>query len=368
MRILVLEGTPREMGQLHGALLAGDIRLFTTEFLHRSRKVFGVPYEVIRHHADLVDATCSSSLLEECAGIADAADADYLDVLALNTFPDTDALFHHRVLNCVNFAAVSSGGEAPTIFHARNCDFPHEDRHWQRGLLVVRKPGGHRQATIALGFAGQAGLITGVNAAGLAASEVTSYAPRYAAAGMPLMFALREALECSTTLASAREFLTAQSYMGAFNVLFSSAHEHAAMAFELSAPGIGLVPMRQLALCISGVCQDRRRARGQLVPCADTVRHLRTQALIDALPTEFTPLDLESILRDEWDLWQQRRGNSYRCICNGHTVHSMIAALAHDELWVSLGPPPAPRQPYHRLSLSTLLDLPPGLHTHPACS
>lgn len=361
-RVLVLEGSHEEMGYRHGSLLREEIGTFLEDFLFRSEPVLGLPYSVIRAHAASLSAFIPPELEAEIRALAEGAGQRYLDVLSLNTFADTDALHHQKAVRCVNFVVMPPGSPSGRIYHARNFDFPHEGRHWRHTLLICRRPARHRQATLSLGWVGQAGVVTGLNRSGLMLTEVTSYPRRMRMQGTPGLLALRAALENAGDLEGCIALLKATQYMAGLNVLLSSGASGEAVSCELCADGVEVVLMRDGRLSISGVCQSPRLARGQHVPVSDVVRHLRTKQLLRELSPDFCLADVQEILRDRRDLWLDKQGRSYRCICNNHTIHSVVLDWQRRECWVATGKPPAPLNDYARLGLKEVFALAPGLH------
>jgi len=210
LRVLVLDGTPREQGFTQGYHLAADIMAGGQHYIST--------LPVLRSPAlrDSLLKMGSASFLrppryhEEICGIFDGMKArlgeDGLhlpalgrkitvdDLWALNTSPDW-----HRGL-CSSFSAWGSMTAGGRVLTGRNLDYGGREVIDRMALVIVRRsrePG--RRAWVGLGFAGTIGCYSGMNADGLVLlthdsdSTGRGWPPYY-----PQALALRECIETVT--------------------------------------------------------------------------------------------------------------------------------------------------------------------------
>jgi hypothetical protein len=63
-------------------------------------------------------------------------------------------------------------------------------------------------------------------------------------------------------------------------------------------------------------------------------------------------------LADDYDMARAKRsGKSYNCICNHHTIQSVLFLPAENKLYVAMGSIPAPTGPYVELSAHKLWEM-----------
>ncbi len=191
--VLVLEGTPEEMGAAHGELMKDRVwaikeRLYaagrvasikdgadyfkkTDEAIRRTR-----PYTPQRFY-DEIDALASSAGLEA------------LDVRRLNNFPE---LFH-----CSGIGLRGKATKNGQVLHARVLDYMRDIGLQENSTIIVYKPRG-LYSWISVSYSGFVGTVTAMNEKGLAIGEMGG-AGEGKWDGLPMAFMMRRVMEeCST--------------------------------------------------------------------------------------------------------------------------------------------------------------------------
>ncbi|MDD2601003.1 MAG: C45 family autoproteolytic acyltransferase/hydrolase [Kiritimatiellae bacterium] len=189
-RVLVVEGTPAQMGAAHGRLMAASM----PRVMPQTMALVGAAYTIkkgIWFH-DKIDEIYGlaaphtpARFIDECNAMADAAGIARRDVICGNFFPE---LFH-----CSGVAARNSATVGGQVVHARVLDYM-RDINLQRYALVqvfIPKDG---YAWISLGYAGLVGSVTAMNEHGLAIGEMGG-ASDESWNGMPMTFLMREVAE-----------------------------------------------------------------------------------------------------------------------------------------------------------------------------
>lgn len=189
-RVLVVEGTPEQMGAAHGHLVSNLIECVTP----RTMALVGAAYTIKEGvwFYDKIDEIFRASsphtparFLNECDAMADAAGITRRDAICVNFFPE---LFH-----CSGVAVRNSASLGGVVVHARVLDYM-RDIHLQKYSLVqvfLPKDG---FAWISLGYAGFLGSVTAMNEHGVAIGEMGGRSDQ-SWNGMPMTFLMREIAE-----------------------------------------------------------------------------------------------------------------------------------------------------------------------------
>ncbi len=189
-RVLVVEGTPEQMGAAHGRLLSDLV----PHVAPRTMALVGAAYTIktgvwFHDKIDEIYTTASPHtprrFLDECNAMADAAGITRRDAICLNFFPE---LFH-----CSGVAVCNSASLGGTMVHARVLDYM-RDIHLQKytvAQVFIPKDG---YAWISLGYAGFLGSVTAMNEHGLAIGEMGGKSDE-SWDGMPMTFLMREIAE-----------------------------------------------------------------------------------------------------------------------------------------------------------------------------
>lgn len=200
--ILLVAGTPEEMGAAHGGLLAEKARKLVdrvvfavggAESIRSGRWFFERMAEIGRRAAPHVPPR----FFAECDALARAAGVSARNARAANLFPE---LFH-----CSGVAVRGKVTADGRVLHARVLDYL-RDIHLQEGATVtVFMPRGYN-AWMSLGYAGFIGTVTAMNEKGLAIGEMGGRG-QGDWDGMPMSFLLRDVMERCANVDQAIELI-----------------------------------------------------------------------------------------------------------------------------------------------------------------
>jgi hypothetical protein len=200
--ILLVAGTPEQMGTAHGRLLAEKGRQLVERVVYAvgaadsvrtGQWFFDRMTEIERRAGPFVPPR----FFAECDAMARAAGVSQRDARAANLFPE---LFH-----CSGVAVRGKATADGRVLHARVLDYM-RDIHLQRGATVtVFMPQGHN-AWMSLGYAGFIGTVTAMNEKGLAIGEMGG-GGQGNWDGLPMTFLLREVMERCADVESAVELI-----------------------------------------------------------------------------------------------------------------------------------------------------------------
>ena len=199
-RIVLLAGTPEEMGCEQGTLLRDDIRAAATTVLIVARAADGVKQR--NFFAGTIEkayARCEKFIperyLRETDAMADAAGLPRKDARLVQIFPE---LFH-----CSGFALMGRATAHGELFHGRILDYMTEVGLQKHAVTFICMPEG-RHAFVNVGFAGYLGSVTGMNDQKLAFGEMGGRGEGLWD-GEPMGFLMRQTMEEADTLQQAIE-------------------------------------------------------------------------------------------------------------------------------------------------------------------
>jgi hypothetical protein len=201
-RVLVVEGTPEQMGEAHGRLLSAEIPHVVT----RTMALIGAGLAVKKGEwfYDRVDEIVRRSsphtptrFLRECRAMAAAAGVPERDVMSCNFFTE---LFH-----CSGVAVRGSASVGGRVIHARVLDYMRDINLQKYAVLQVFLPD-EGYPWMSLGYAGFLGTVTAMNAQGLAIGEMGG-GGEGEWDGMPMNVLLRELAEKADSVEAAVKIL-----------------------------------------------------------------------------------------------------------------------------------------------------------------
>ncbi|MBN2449682.1 MAG: peptidase C45 [Lentisphaeria bacterium] len=197
-RILMLSGSPEEMGAAHGRLLAGDVRAVAQGVMY----VVGAGYSASKgdwffdRMAEIEERTrphTPERFLRECDAMSAAAGVTLRDGRTVNFFPE---LFH-----CSGAAVRGTASAGGKVVHARVLDYMRDIRLQKHAVIQLWMPSEH-YAWLSLGYGGFIGTVTCMNEKGLAIGEMGGRGEGNWD-GMPMNFLLRDAMERAATVREA---------------------------------------------------------------------------------------------------------------------------------------------------------------------
>lgn len=205
--VLVLEGTPEEMGE--------DTAVLTKEAL---KKLLPFPKEMVKREnaeatwpllvalARSMEPRFPPDHLKELDALAKKGGADRDLALFGNTYPDIS-----KMAGCSSLIVGKERSATGGPLFGRNLDYPTLGFLHEYSLVTVRRPKG-KHAFASVGFPGMVGCLSGINDAGLALAvhEVHSTkdnSVKLDPKGVPYTLAFRRLLEECTTVAEAEKLL-----------------------------------------------------------------------------------------------------------------------------------------------------------------
>lgn len=227
VRIVYLAGSPEEIGAAHGSLLRE--RMIANEAVLWQAFEQVVPFAPARllvfdigrvKYGD-VHETFPEARVRELAAEARAFEPDpyaskvptFQRLSMLHALYDISLGFEHSpLLGCTSFALGPAKTRDGHVLFARAFDFEAAevfDR--DKAVFVVHEDGKIPFASVA--WPGLVGVVTGMNAEGVAMSAHGGRAREPRATGMPMAFSLREALAAARDADEAAKILSAQEVM-----------------------------------------------------------------------------------------------------------------------------------------------------------
>ncbi|OGV63409.1 MAG: hypothetical protein A3K19_30835 [Lentisphaerae bacterium RIFOXYB12_FULL_65_16] len=200
--ILIVDGTPEQIGTAHGTLLRDGARKLM------ERVVFGVgtvwTFEKAEWFPDRMAEVqrraaphIPERFIRECDALAKAADMPPRCGLYANLFPE---MFH-----CSGVAVRGKATSDGSVIHARVLDYMSDIGLQRQATIQVFMPDGYN-AWISAGYAGFVGTVTAMNAKGLAIGEMGGRGEGQWD-GMPMTLLLRDIMERAATVAEALKMI-----------------------------------------------------------------------------------------------------------------------------------------------------------------
>jgi len=201
-RVLVVSGTPEQMGGAHGRLLADLV----PQVMPRTMALVaaGLAVQKGEWFYDRIDEIVRRSsphtperFIRECRAMAAGAGITERDAFCGNFFPE---LFH-----CSGVAVRNAASADGRVVHARVLDYMRDINLQKYTVLQVFVPEGGIP-WLSVGYAGFLGTVTAMNARGLAIGEMGGRGEG-AWDGMPMTFLMREIAEKAATVEQALAIL-----------------------------------------------------------------------------------------------------------------------------------------------------------------
>jgi len=229
-RVLVVRGTPREMGLAHGKLLAKEVEEDVQAFLYdwaikdrgRTREELQAIWEKLLPHIP-------KRYLEEIEGIAEGSGVPVEDIRLIHTIPSR---YH-----CTGSAALPSVTKDGKVYQTRSLDYSLDIgkgvRPQTNAILYVCAPDeGFAHAVVS--WAGFVGCVTGISLAGVSVGEMGSHSSDETFDGEPMIFLLRDVLSRAPDLAAAKEIWAKGPRTCGFNFIFCDAKDACAVESNAS--------------------------------------------------------------------------------------------------------------------------------------
>ncbi|GEM_PF-3243806 len=165
--VLRLAGTPEEMGQQAGTLLKPQVRALIGSYVPRMQKASGRTREDLLQEAHRLETGIPPTYVAELKALARAAEVPYEDLLIANLSVE---LFGSSLCSCA-VASPEASSQHETLF-GRNLDWYDDGLLASHGILIAVFPK-DAKPFVSLSYPGLIGVVTGVNADGLAVANMT---------------------------------------------------------------------------------------------------------------------------------------------------------------------------------------------------
>lgn len=200
--ILVVAGTPEQMGTAHGTLLGKQAKRLVERVLYLVGGADSMQSGVwfLDRMAEIERRTLPHTpqrFLAECDALARAAGVATRDGRYANLFPER---FH-----CSGVAMRGKATSDGSVLHARVLDYMRDIHLQDCAAVVVFMPEG-RNAWMSLGYAGFVGTVTAMNEKGLAIGEMGGGGVGDWD-GVPMSYLLRDVMERASTVEEGLEIL-----------------------------------------------------------------------------------------------------------------------------------------------------------------
>lgn len=185
--LLVVRGSPYDMGYQHGVLLKEKVQELSTrvvEEVNEERPGY------LAHIWDIQKDIIPERFLEEMQGLSDGAQIELEKIQLANIMPE---LFH-----CSAIALFGQATDDGALLHARILDYMVDHGLQDYKLVIVAQPDGHN-AFINATFTGFIGSVTGMNDKHIAIGEMGGSGLEEWE-GIPMPFLMRMVLEQAYTL------------------------------------------------------------------------------------------------------------------------------------------------------------------------
>jgi dienelactone hydrolase len=199
-RVLLLAGSPYEIGFQHGKMLKAEVRQIVKRVLTLVQQaeiagVKGYSSGTLEQAWARTSQFIDKRYQEEMHGLADGADLDLNDVQLANVFPE---LFH-----CSGFALFKTATTDGRLLHGRILDYMTEVGLQNCAVIIVTQPDNYN-AFVNVGYAGLIGSVTGMNDRQISIGEMGGDG-QGKWDGVPMSFLIRKTLEEANSLSQAVE-------------------------------------------------------------------------------------------------------------------------------------------------------------------
>jgi len=331
--VLVLQGTPEEMGEQAGALTAKPLAklLDFPKDLLRQRKVEAL-LPLLIATAKAMEPQFPPDHLKELDALVKEARVDRDLGLFGNTFPDIS-----KAAGCSSLIVGKERSATGGPLFGRNLDYPTLGYFQHYSLVTVYRPKA-KHAFASIGFAGMIGCVSGMNDAGLALAVHEVRKTKDGSTGLdlkgtPYTLAFRRVLEECTTVAEAEKLLRGMKRTTLLNLAVCD--KDGGAVFELTPKSLVVrTPEADICTCTNHFCSQEL---GVGVQCTRLPK-------LDATRDATERLGLAEVAR-KLDAVNQGSG----------TLQTMIFEPAVLKLHLAIGKCPSSALPLQALDLGPLL-------------
>ena len=232
MPVVVLKGTPYEMGFEHGSRYKSQVRASVTNILSFMERQTSLPvfrrlysrYKLSRYWAKM-KRYVPKRYLEEMKGLADGSGVSLRDLQRVHALPEFAAVW------CASSVAYGKATEGGRLLHLRNLDWSiHSDIQRYAAAFVVHPEG--KSSFVNLGYFGFIGALTGISKEGISAAEIGAATVDRTLKGIPMPFLLRRVLEEAGDLKQAVDIVQSAKRTTGYQYVFADAKTKQAVTIE----------------------------------------------------------------------------------------------------------------------------------------
>jgi isopenicillin-N N-acyltransferase like protein len=323
--IIVLSGSPQEIGQQYGKALHDPIHILHDQYL----------LKFVNHHSTAAVAYLAAKTFQtymlpshvaECHALADSADLPINDCLLAQCFLDLTPM-----TACSTITLPASAAPDRVARFGRDLDFSSLGVADKYNVLFIYKPKGC-YAFASIGWPGQIGVLSGMNQWGLCLANMEVKRNVRFPSGMPYVLLYRAVLENCKDVNEAIAYLKKTPRQTANNLMLMDATGHRAVA-ELTP---GNVVVREAPDSAALVCTNHQRGQDLDTPgyCP------RFDYLHDAAAQSFGTISLDNM---KAMLGHVDQGD--------HTLQSMVFEPQNRVLYLATGLD-AGHRPFYRVDLA----------------
>ena len=279
--VLVLEGSPEEMGTAHGRLMKGEI-----EFL-RARIFAAAAVASLQKGESFIEQTDEAvkrtkpfvpeRFYREMDALAESLGYARQDVYRLNNFME---LFH-----CSGVAVKGKASKDGRVIHARVLDYMREIGLQESSTIIVFIPD-NKNAWISVSYSGFVGTVTAMNEKGLAIGEMGG-GGEGKWDGLPMAFMMRRVVEECETVEEAIELMKSVPLTCDYYYVLSDAQGNLAAIEAIAETDSPVVVLRP--------GEEHPKLPGALDDVVYISAGSRAQALYEKLKENYGQIDVETM-------------------------------------------------------------------------
>jgi isopenicillin-N N-acyltransferase like protein len=336
--VLVVSGTPEEMGEAAGQLaLAPGKRILEYPLDLLKKHKAGALWALFTQSGNGMIKAFPTPYRTELEAMVKAGKVERDGVVVGNTFFDLKKLFECSAL-AVESERSSTGG--PLL--GRNLDYPSLGYINEYSLVTVYRPRGKRPF-VSVGFPGLVGSLSGMNDAGLALAVLEVYDVKdgeksFDPLGLPYALCNRKILEECSTIAEAKQLLEKLPRTTTINLVL--ADRKGVAVFEITPSRVVQRDAKQgIVVCTNQYCTAQLKP-AEPVNVNDSFERFET---LDKLKPGNKKLTVEDV-RKQLDAVN----------LGDLTLQTMAFEPAALKLHLAFGAPPASKRPFKTLDLTPL--------------
>lgn len=242
--VLVMEGTPAEMGFQHGRLLAKQIHhIIKDGYMKKALWDKGYTPEYVTEQSLRMEKHFPPEYIEEMKGIVEglrAAGVDDIDYAEARLGVTQAEILHYgpdAPPGCSNFAVWGKWTTDGRLLHGRNLDWNiNGDAQDDAVILIWRPKDGW--PFMMVGWAGGVGSVSGMSAKGITFGEMTLPSPNATFDGLPLFLTMRRVLEKASNLDEAIAIIKKGPQTRGWNYILGDGTAHDGRALEVDSKSV----------------------------------------------------------------------------------------------------------------------------------